>query len=179
MTYVLVKLAADGKVTVFAERDVQVLIVNEPEAYTPQQEIESEKLLDEILPYYFKDVHWPVNLRASGWWRPIREETICQKLDFATAWDRQGPMLVHCYAGVSRSTAAALIILCQYNPGREMEAALALRWAAPHAKPNLRMIAIADQLLKCDGNLIDAVEAMGPGSYAGGQTPLVELPLSL
>lgn len=106
-------------------------------------------------------------------------EHVTELLDFATAWDRQGPMLVHCYAGVSRSTAAALIILCQYNPGREMEAALALRWAAPHAKPNLRMIAIADQLLKCDGNLIDAVEAMGPGSYAGGQTPLVELPLSL
>jgi predicted protein tyrosine phosphatase len=106
-------------------------------------------------------------------------EHVTELLDFATAWDRQGPMLVHCYAGVSRSTAAALIVLCQYNPGREMEAALALRWAAPHAKPNLRMIAIADQLLKCDGNLIDAVEAMGPGSYAGGQTPLVELPLSL
>ena len=106
-------------------------------------------------------------------------EHVTELLDFATAWDRQGPMLVHCYAGVSRSTAAALIVLCQYNPGREMEAALALRWAAPHAKPNLRMIAIADQLLKCDGNLIDAVEAMGPGSYTGGQTPLVELPLSL
>ena len=88
-------------------------------------------------------------------------------------------MIVHCYAGVSRSTAAALTILCQYNPGREMEATQALRRAAPHAKPNRRIIAIADQLLRSENRLVEAVDAMGQGSYAGGPTPLVELPLTL
>ncbi len=105
-------------------------------------------------------------------------EHVAELLDFSAAWDRQGPMIVHCYAGVSRSTAAALTILCQYNPGREMEAAQALRRAAPHAKPNRRIIAIADRLLQSDNRLVEAVEAIGQGSYEGGATPLVELPLT-
>ncbi|HJM90409.1 MAG: dual specificity protein phosphatase family protein [Alphaproteobacteria bacterium] len=106
-------------------------------------------------------------------------EHVTELLDFSTAWDRQGPMIVHCYAGVSRSTAAALTILCQYNPGREMEAAQALRRAAPHAKPNRRIIAIADRLLGSDNRLVEAVDAIGQGSYEGGGTPLVELSLTL
>ena len=100
-------------------------------------------------------------------------------LEFSQSWNRQGAMIVHCYAGVSRSTAAALTILCQYNPGREMEAAQALRRAAPHAKPNRRIIAIADRMLQSDNRLVEAVDAMGPGDYEGGGTPLVELPLTL
>ena len=106
-------------------------------------------------------------------------EHVTEFLDFARAWDRRGAMIVHCYAGVSRSTAAALSILCQYNPGREMEAAQALRRAAPHAKPNRRIIAIADRLLESDNRLVEAVDAIGQGSYEGGPTPLVELPLTL
>ncbi len=100
-------------------------------------------------------------------------------LEFAEKWDRQGAMFVHCYAGVSRSTAAALSILCHYNPGREMEAAAALRQAAPHAKPNGRIVALADRVMGLDGRLVGAVEAMGPGFYEGGPTPLVELPMTL
>ncbi len=107
------------------------------------------------------------------------QEHVAELLDFAAAWDRQGPMIVHCYAGVSRSTAAALTILCQYNPGREMEAAQALRRAAPHAKPNRRIIDIADRLLQSDNRLVEAVEAIGQGAYEGGPTPLVELSLTL
>ena len=37
---------------------------------------------------------------------------------FAMRWDRAKPMVVHCYAGVSRSTAAALISACALNPER-------------------------------------------------------------
>ena len=106
-------------------------------------------------------------------------EHITELLEFSESWNRQGAMIVHCYAGVSRSTAAALTILCQYNPGREMEAAQALRRAAPHAKPNRRIIAIADRMLQSDNRLVEAVDAMGPGDYDGGGTPLVELPLTL
>ncbi|MDE0727883.1 MAG: hypothetical protein OSB82_15625, partial [Alphaproteobacteria bacterium] len=69
--------------------------------------------------------------------------------------------------------------LCQFNPGRELEAAQALRRAAPHARPNRRIIAIADQIMGLDGRLEDAVEAIGPGNYEGGPTPLVELSMTL
>ena len=107
------------------------------------------------------------------------EEHIQNILDFCRKWNRQGPMFVHCYAGVSRSTAAALTILCHFNPGRELDAALALRRAAPHAKPNRQIIAMADQLMGLENRLQKAVDTIGPGTYEGGPTPLVELSLTL
>ncbi len=92
-------------------------------------------------------------------------------------WRGNGaPILVHCVAGISRSMAAALIALVQKAPGREMEAAERLRRNAPHAWPNRRMIALADELLGCDGRLIAAREAMGPPNLLGWG-PLVRIPL--
>tara|TARA_R110002167_G_scaffold103658_2_gene268001 strand:+ start:1437 stop:1949 length:513 start_codon:yes stop_codon:yes gene_type:complete len=100
-------------------------------------------------------------------------------LDFARAWDRAGPMIVHCYAGISRSTAAALAVLCLYNEGREYEAARLLRQRAPHARPNRRIVQLTDRALGLDGRLIDAVDGIGPGNPYDGQARLVELPALL
>jgi predicted protein tyrosine phosphatase len=81
-------------------------------------------------------------------------------------------------AGISRSTAAALIALALTAPGREELVARQLRRAAPHASPNRRIIALADRLLARDGRLIAARESMGAAEplVAG---PLVALPLDL
>jgi predicted protein tyrosine phosphatase len=107
------------------------------------------------------------------------EKHVAELIAFVRSWPHEeAPMLIHCMAGISRSTAAALIALVTKAGGREMEAAEQLRRAAPHAYPNRRMIALADALLQCDGRLVDAREAMGPPrltlSFSG---PLVELPL--
>ena len=45
---------------------------------------------------------------------------------FLGDWPGSEPLLLHCYAGVSRSTAAALIALTLRAKGREMEAGRAL-----------------------------------------------------
>ncbi len=82
-------------------------------------------------------------------------------IEFLRAADRSEPWLLHCMAGVSRSTAAALIALALDADGREREAAHALRHAAPHAWPNGRIIEVADALLGRGGRLIAAREAMG------------------
>ena len=97
---------------------------------------------------------------------------------FLDSWDRSRPALIHCYAGVSRSTAAALVLMSLNNPGREHAAAQTLRDRAPHAQPNRRIIRIADQIMGLDGRLIDAVEAMGEADYAT-MGSLVELPVEL
>jgi predicted protein tyrosine phosphatase len=98
-------------------------------------------------------------------------------IDFVRAWPHdETPILIHCIAGISRSMAAALITLVIKAPGRELEAARHVRNAAPHAYPNRRMIAVADQLLGCGGRLIDAREAMGPADLLP-LAPLVHLPL--
>lgn len=95
-------------------------------------------------------------------------------VNFAAAWDGSAPMLVHCFAGVSRSTAAALIVACVHEKGREHELARRLRVAAPHAQPNRRIIALGDAALGCGGALISAVESMGIGAWLD-RAPLARL----
>jgi predicted protein tyrosine phosphatase len=83
-------------------------------------------------------------------------------LTFARGWTREAPFLVHCWAGISRSTAAAYILLCDIRgPGHEATIARELRALAPHAQPNRLMIRHADQILGREGRMIAAVEAMG------------------
>jgi len=100
-------------------------------------------------------------------------------LDFARAWDRAGPMIVHCYAGISRSTAAALAIVCLYNPGQEEAAARQLRERTPFAQPNRRILAIADDRLALEGRLVRAVEGLGPRRREATMGRLVELSVRL
>ena len=72
----------------------------------------------------------------------------------------EGDLLIHCGAGMSRSPAAALIVLATwYGPGRERDAVEALFKAAPAAIPNRRMIKIADGLLVRNGALLSALDA--------------------
>jgi len=76
-------------------------------------------------------------------------------------------MLIHCWAGISRSTASAFAIACERNPHADEHAiALALRRAAPHAYPNRRLVALADDILGRRGRMIEAVEAMGDNNFA-------------
>ena len=93
------------------------------------------------------------------------EAHVRELLDFAAAWDQAEPLLIHCYAGVSRSTAAAFIAACALGPTRdEGEIARALRAASPTATPNARLIALADTALDRGGRMIDAIAAIGRGA---------------
>ena len=83
---------------------------------------------------------------------------------FVRQWDRQHPMLIHCFAGVSRSTASAYIAVCDLSPHRdEHEIAQALRAASPTATPNLRFVALADERLGRGGRMVAAISAIGRG----------------
>jgi predicted protein tyrosine phosphatase len=68
-------------------------------------------------------------------------------------------MLVHCHAGVSRSTAAAAILLCQHAPGHEEAAFLRLLQLRKHGWPNTRMVEFADRLLDRDGAMLQGLIA--------------------
>jgi predicted protein tyrosine phosphatase len=85
-------------------------------------------------------------------------------LDFVGGWDQSQPILIHCYAGISRSTATAFITACAQNPGADEEAiALALREASPTASPNRRFVALADAELGRGGRMSRAIEKIGRG----------------
>lgn len=91
------------------------------------------------------------------------DETVVGRiLAFGRTWDGERPMLIHCWAGISRSTAAAFLLACEHSPAAdERRIALALRKAAPHASPNRRIVALADEQMGRGGRMIAAVEAMG------------------
>ena len=92
-------------------------------------------------------------------------EHVDRLLAFLRAWDREQPVVIHCYAGVSRSPAAAFIGACALEPTRcEFEIARELRRASPSATPNRRLVTLADRMLGRDGRMIEAVAAIGRGA---------------
>ena len=98
-------------------------------------------------------------------------------VDFARAWDRSAPLIVHCWMGVARSPAAAMIASLALFPEDDDEAlAQRLRLASPYATPNMRLVEIADEFLERKGRFTAAVKAIGRGKDANGDAPFV-LPL--
>jgi predicted protein tyrosine phosphatase len=99
-------------------------------------------------------------------------EHVEQLIGFVRRWPRETPMVVHCYAGISRSTAAAFVSVCALNPKSDEHAvATALRRASPTATPNIRIVTLADRLLERGGRMVTAVEAIGPGAMAPEAQP--------
>jgi predicted protein tyrosine phosphatase len=97
-------------------------------------------------------------------------------LSFIRAWDQELPIVIHCWAGVSRSTAAAYIATCLLKPKHdEEELATELRFASPSATPNPMLIALADQALSREGRMKRAIANIGRGAdaFEGGPFTLV------
>ena len=99
-------------------------------------------------------------------------EHVERLITFVQDWKRETPMVIHCWAGISRSSAAAFTTVCALNPKRsEHEIAQALRKASLTAQPNGRIIRFADQLLGRDGRMVAAVAALTPSVPAEQAEP--------
>lgn len=91
-------------------------------------------------------------------------EHVATLLAFLGEWTRRAPLLVHCRAGIGRSTAVAFITACLFNAhASEHEIALTLRRASPLARPNLRLVELADAALGRHGRMTRALEETGRG----------------
>lgn len=71
--------------------------------------------------------------------------------------DKTEHLLIHCHAGISRSTAAAVILMLRENPGRETDAFAAVARVRPKSWPNALMLSIADDLLGRGGAIMGAL----------------------
>ena len=92
------------------------------------------------------------------------EEHVEEVLAFARAWDQEQPLLIHCWAGVSRSTAAAYLTACALSEDRcEFELARLLRERSPTATPNALLIEVADRILGRQGRMVEAIASIGRG----------------
>ncbi|WP_105437248.1 tyrosine phosphatase family protein [Neorhizobium sp. T25_13] len=100
-------------------------------------------------------------------------------IGFVRDWDQAAPIVIHCWMGVSRSPAAAVIAVLSLHP-EEDDFALAarLRSVAPHATPNTRLIEIGDRLLARNGRLIAAIKGIGRGAETDGRASFI-LPLKI
>ena len=111
---------------------------------------------------------------------PPGRDHVERLLAFSRDWPAADPLLVHCWAGISRSMAATYIILCdRLGHGSEGAAARAIRDRAPHAYPNALLVRHADEMLGRRGRMVEAIRAIGMGTMIneGGvvEFPLVEL----
>jgi len=108
------------------------------------------------------DINGPIE----GYVAPA-DEHVAKLIEFVRGWSRAAPLVMHCYAGISRSTAAAYVAACTLNPARdELAIARELRRASPTATPNLRLVALADRALGRDGRMSAAIEHIGRGVMA-------------
>ena len=95
-----------------------------------------------------------IDMTMLGYVEP-EPEHIQQALTFARETD--GPLLIHCRAGVSRSTAIALAIAAdRLGAGNERQACEWLLETYPLAQPNRLIVFLADQLLALKQQLLDA-----------------------
>ena len=105
----------------------------------------------------FHDIIEPMPDRLA----PSRED-VARLLEFGSEMNEAAGshLLVHCHAGVSRSTAAATLILAQARPDRPAEEALlTVVRRRPRAWPNLRIIELGDALLGRRGEIVEAARA--------------------
>ena len=134
---------------------VLTVMANVAQVQRPEQVLEANHLRVQM-----DDITAPTD----GFVAP-NEAHIVQVLDFVRGWDRSAPLVVHCYAGISRSTASAFAAACMLNPDRdEGEIARQIRAASPIASPNRLIVTLADKALGRDGRMVRALDEMGPGS---------------
>ena len=84
-----------------------------------------------------------------------QEKHILQALSFA---DRigEGSILIHCHAGISRSSAIALAVIAKrIGKGKEPESIKILEQINPHARPNKSIVWLTDEILERNRKLYD------------------------
>ena len=95
------------------------------------------------------------------------DDHVTRLISFVRGWNRANPLVIHCYAGISRSTAGAFVAACVLNPQRsELAIAQEMRRASVTATPNMRIVALADRMLGRDGRMNSAIESIGRGAAA-------------
>jgi predicted protein tyrosine phosphatase len=105
---------------------------------------------------YFDDIPAPMDQRFAA-----SLDQVQHMLDFARTIESPSRVLIHCWAGISRSTAVAYAVLCQHTgPGHETACLDHIRKIRPQAIPNSLIITLAEASLGRSTAMFDAYEKM-------------------
>ncbi len=105
----------------------------------------------------FHDIHVPAGTQVMP-----SAKHMDDLLAFLAAWERTATILIHCHAGISRSTATAYIAACLHDPDAdEREIAVRLRRVSPLARPNETWIRLADRAMRRSGRMCEAIADTG------------------
>jgi predicted protein tyrosine phosphatase len=105
------------------------------------------------------------------------ESHVRQLIAFVDNWDGAQPMVIHCFAGIRRSTAGAFISLCHLAPEKDaMELAHRIRRLSKVVSPNPRLVELADGVLGRNGRMVEAIRSIGTGALAFRTKPF-EVPI--
>ena len=89
-----------------------------------------------------------------------QEKHVLQALSFADKIG-DGSILIHCHAGISRSSAIALAIIAKkLGRGKEVESINVLEKINPHARPNKLLVWLTDEILERKKRLYDTAFKM-------------------
>jgi len=79
-------------------------------------------------------------------------------LEFGRQIPASSRLLLHCWAGVSRSTASAILLVAQALPGNEDMAIEIVKAVRPQLCPNRRLVEVGDRLLGLNGRLVQSLD---------------------
>ena len=135
-----------------------VTLINEGTPVTRPPRIEPDKHLF----LGFNDITGPMDGFV-----PPDHHVVSTFIDFVQRWTAESPLVIHCFAGISRSTAGGFVAACLKRPGtHERAIASELRRVAPQATPNSLFVSIADDILGRKGRMVDAIRQIGRGTTA-------------
>lgn len=132
------------------------------------------KLPRDHLRLFFDDVE---DASAKDWKAPTRED-VDQIIEFAKTLPSDADLLIHCWAGISRSTAAAIGICCfkEMAPGEALKHVREIREATLKkgymVLPNRLIIKHFDDALDLKGELCRVVDEYYAGLPLIGVTTL-------
>lgn len=88
----------------------------------------------------------------------VTKDLMREILEFGSGLSADDKILVHCLAGVSRSSGVAFALACQFaGPGNEAAVLQQLVAKHPWIKPNRRVVYYSDDLLQREGRMNAAV----------------------
>lgn len=160
------------KMTITDRYGAATVLARHPEEYThlvtigQEGPVEGHERVARVEHFDFADLAVDRKIELGNVvYRPPGEDDVRRLVAMAHGLKDTDHVLIHCHAGISRSTAAAYIMACvTLGEGKEAHAWHKVLTARDIAAPNKRMVRLADSVLMRGCKMLDTL----PMSRRGG-----------